>query len=81
MAEAVAHELADLLLGVGGTPGPGGGFQHTPAWPEVTRPPGALQRQRRRGQGEERVEVGPDRLGAAEDGVEEAHVVRCDEPD
>ena len=72
MAEAVADQLGDLLLGVGRALA----RRRLPAHPGVARgdqAAGALQGQRRRRQGEQRVEVGPDRLGAAEDGVEEAH--------
>ncbi len=77
MAEAVADELGDLLLGVSR----GLARRRLPAHAGVARghqAARALQGQRGRGQGEQRVEVGPDRLGAAEDGVEQAHPVCSD---
>ena len=72
MPEALAHELGDLLLRVGRRL-PRGWLPADPGVARGHQPAGALQGQRRRGQGEQGVEIGPDRLGPAEDGVEEAH--------
>ena len=69
----VADELRYLGLQVLG----GLARRRLPAHAGVARghePSGALQGQRRRREGEERVEVGLDRLGTPEQGVEEAHV-------
>ena len=53
--------------------GPAGGLKHTPAWPVGTRPAVTCRVTAADGKGEQGVEVGPDRLGPPQEGVEQAH--------